>query len=86
MKFLFTFETTTAAFKAEKALGDAGFIAYAEAVPFELSKTCYGIGVSFDSDVKDTAIDVLGKEDIAWRRLWQKKLGGEFFLAAEKES
>ena len=86
MKFLFTFETTTAAFKAEKALGDADFVAHAETVPFELSKTCYGIGVSFESEVKETAVDVLGKEDIAWRRLWQKNSDGEFSLAAEKES
>ena len=72
MQFLFTFATTTAAFKAEKALRGIGLKAEAEAVPFALSKTCYGLGVAFESPNSFLAKEALKKQDIEWRRLWIK--------------
>ena len=66
-KYLLTFPTTTAAFGAEKILKESGYDAQVDAVPFELSKTCYGLGVVFHGD--DHAL-VCQNPDIKWKRCW----------------
>ena len=70
--YLLTFPTTTAAFNAEKALKYAGYDASVDAVPFELSKTCYGLGVVFQAESCDDALRRCDNEHINWKRCWSK--------------
>ena len=61
-----------------------GLNASVEAVPFELSKTCYGLGVSFEADEFDSAVGALSEEEIEWLRLWNQNNAKKYVLAVEK--
>lgn len=72
MQYLVTFKTTTAALRAAH-LAKGKLESEVIPVPFQLSRTCYGMGLSIKSDsagmegfcrdMKDSSID--------YRRVWQ---------------
>lgn len=76
MEFLITFESTTAAFRAEQAVRKdlPRIIPELVSVPFKLAATCYGIGMKFigtKNDVSDI-FHLCSEKTIAIKRIWQK--------------
>lgn len=76
MKFLITFWTTTAAFRAEQALskGVVNCSYKLIAVPIELAETCHGYGLLFDvnsAEQMDEPKKILADADVKWKAIWQ---------------
>lgn len=76
MKYLVTFWTTTAAFRAEKAVEEkvVNFDYKLVAVPVELAETCHGYGLlvsSSSEDVLGEAESVLRGAGVEWKAEWE---------------
>lgn len=76
MKFLMTFWTTTAAFRAEKALMDKVVNCDFKlvAVPVELAETCHGYGLQFTLGAREQlgeAEEVLKAAGVEWKAEWE---------------
>jgi hypothetical protein len=87
LKFLITFWTTTAAFRAEQALskGVVNFSYKLIAVPVELAATCHGYGLLFsvnDAKQLEEPKKILSDAGAEWKAIWQmeapfKKIEGD---------
>lgn len=75
---LITFNSTTAALRANEALTKSGFDTEVKPIPFELSDTCYGLGVSVSKLEKNEAESMkekLRQEGIDIKRIWRDSMG-----------
>ena len=80
--YLITFATTTDAFTADRHLKSSprdilGADTSITAIPYELSKTCYGLGIEFTSDeatAQKIASD-LRNGNKPFKFLWERKDG-----------
>lgn len=86
MKYLMTFWTTTAAFRAEKAMQEhaANFAFELVAVPLELAETCHGYGLLLTlgtAGQMEEAENILREAGVKWKAEWEmsdpyKKING----------
>lgn len=82
--FLFTFETLTDAFKADAFLKTKYSVEIVH-VPFSLSSTCYGMGltVSVSETKLSDVISDLKNEGLSFKRVWKQETAETFGLVLE---
>ena len=76
MKFLITFKSTTATFRADKMLTNIENLYISKkivSIPYKLSSSCYGLGLELSTTIENiTKIkEILIKNQIDVKHFWQ---------------
>lgn len=74
MKYIITFPSITACFKADvfmNTMENIEFTKEVSPIPYKLSNTCYGLGLNLETDEIKKIFEEFSKNQIEFKHLWQ---------------